>query len=329
MKHKRVCLSDERDVTLSAYTISEAHKPTILICPGGGYTDCEESEALPVVRALNRMGYNAFILRYSIGTQRIWPFPLEDFDMAMDHLWAHADEYGIDPQYIVAVGFSAGGHVVSAAASAAKRRPFAAILCYGLTASETLQYCAPDSPDCSTLVNKDTCPIFFASSRNDWIVPIFNTTRMIDALQENWIDYEAHIYGYALHGFSIGAEAGATGPLFCSRVGNWLKDSMEWVDELVSGRYRSIRESAAYQDEHSVVLSTKNSCKMLNAHKDALKKLKTRFPMEYLLYLGAQKKIGAFMDTVSLRNLFDLCKVNEKTIQKMDDCLSAIPIERG
>ena len=328
MKQKPIVLNRDRDVTLTPYLTSTDKTTAILIGPGGGYQNCDESEGKPVAEAFNALGYHAFILRYSVGKHHTWPNPLEDFDGAMDYLTNHAAEYKIDPAHILAAGFSAGGHVVTAAASAAKHKPFAVIVCYGLVSRETLAYCAPDAPDSSELVNLDTCPMFLASSRTDWIVSIENTTKLMDALQKNYIDYEAHIYGYALHGFSVGAGSGAVGPLFCSRVGNWVKDSMEWADELISGRYRSVRECAAYNDAYGSVLSTRNSCKLINSIPGALKVLKFKFHVQYLLYQGAQKKIGTFMDTVTLRNLFDLCKISEKTIAKMDEALSVFTIER-
>lgn len=51
--------------------------------------------------------------------------------------------------------------------------------------------------------------------------------------------------------------------------------------------------------------------------------LQKKFPIQYLLYQGAKKQVGAFMDTVSLRNLFQLAKVSEKTISKIDEALGA------
>lgn len=328
MRTKTIVLNKERDVTLSSYIVTKEKKATFLIAPGGAYANCDESEGKPVAKAFNDLGYNAFILRYSVGKHYKWPYPLEDFDRAMEYLADHADEYHVDTDCIVATGFSAGGHLVAVAASMAEHKPFAAILCYGLSSSETLEFCAPDAPDASDVVNKDTRPCFLASSRNDWIVPIRNTTKLMDAFERNYVDYEAHIYGYALHGFSVGEGSGAVGPLFCSRVGNWVKDSIQWIDELSSGRYMSVRECASYNDIHANYLSTMNSCKLIFENEAAHRAIKSRFPIQYLIYSEATKKIGAFMDTVSLRNLFQLLKVSEKTIEKIDEALSAFPIGR-
>ena len=300
MKQKTVKLHPQRDVTLSIWLSDKgAGKPCFLICPGGAYRNCDESEGAPIAKAYNKRGYTAFILRYSVGKDSGWPNPLEDFEAAMEYLTAHQEELHICADPVIAVGLSAGGHLVTAAASSAKNRPYAVISCYGLAIRKTLAYCLPDAPDTSELVNETTCPVFLASSRNDWIVPIENTTKLIEAFEKHFVDYEAHIYGYGLHGFRLGAETGAKGPLFCARVGNWMDDSLGWVEELTSGRYVSIRDCAEYQDAHAAVLSTKNSCRRIFANPKTGEMLQKKFPIQYLLYQGAKKQVGAFMDTLA------------------------------
>ncbi len=323
-----IALNKTRGIRLTPYIVTKEKKMTFLLCPGGGYTNCDESESAPVARVFNELGYNAFILQYSVGKHYKWPYPLEDFDAAMDYMISHAEEYAVDTKYIVAAGFSAGGHVVSVAASIAKQKPFAAILCYGLTSKETLAFCAPDAPDSCDLVNKDTIPCFLASSRTDWIVPITDTTKLIEAFQKNYVDYESHIYGYSLHGFSVGESTGATGPLFCSRVGNWVKDCLEWLEELMTGRYKSIKEGAAYNDLHCKEYSTMNSCSAIFTNKETAKIVKYKFPVQYMIYVAASKNVGKFTDTISLRQVLELLKTDQKTIAKIDKELSRISFIR-
>ena len=153
MKKKTVVLNSMRDVTLSLWPASEdSKKPCFLICPGGAYRNCDESEGAPIAKAYNKRGYTAFILRYSVGKDSGWPNPLEDFEAAMEYLTAHQEELHICAARVIAVGLSAGGHLVTAAASSAKNRPYAVISCYGLAIRKTLAYCLPDAPDTSELV---------------------------------------------------------------------------------------------------------------------------------------------------------------------------------
>ncbi len=329
MRKKPVVLNAARDVTVTPYLATKKKKLSFLICPGGGYNNCEESEAAPVAKLYNKLGFNAFVLRYSVGDHREWPHPLQDYEQVMDWLSVHAEELAVDPQRVVVVGFSAGGHVAAAAASLAAHKPYAAILCYALIDRETLSYCHPEAPDAAEAVNGDTCPCFVASSRNDWIVPITNTTKLLDAFERWDIDYEAHIYGYALHGFSIGKRVYGNNPVFCSRVGNWVEDSLDWLEELEEGRYISIRKNAGYQDAHAGTLSIYTSCRTLEQKPEALRILKKRFPAQYLIYAAARKKIGAFMDTVSLYNLYTLMRVRGKTLDRIDRELRQFPLERG
>lgn len=329
MKNITIMLNEERDVTITPYIATLEKKLTFLICPGGGYNSCEEAEGAPVAELYNELGYNAFVFRYSVGKHRNWPHPLEDYEQAAKWLCDHREEYAVDPKRIVVVGFSAGGHVAATAASLAEHKPFAAILCYALIDRDTLSYCNPAAPDAAEAVNDETCPCFLASSRNDWIVPITNTTKLLDAFQKHHIDYEAHIYGYALHGFSIGERVHGQNPIFCSRVGNWVEDSLAWLKELDEGRYISIRRNAGYQDLHAETLSVDTSCRLLESRPEARRMLRNRFPLQYLVYVLARKRIGAFMDTVSLFDLYSLMRVKEKTIQRIDAQLRCFPIERS
>lgn len=121
MKQKTVKLHPQRDVTLSIWLSDKgAGKPCFLICPGGAYRNCDESEGAPIAKAYNKRGYTAFILRYSVGKDSGWPNPLEDFEAAMEYLTAHQEELHICADPVIAVGLSAGGHLVTAAASSAK-----------------------------------------------------------------------------------------------------------------------------------------------------------------------------------------------------------------
>lgn len=323
MKEKTVILNKERNVVLTCFLVGQ-NKPAVLICPGGGYNECSVSEGKPVAEKFNSLGFNAFVLCYSVGKNYKWPYPLEDFENAMAYIKANGKQFSVDTEHIVAAGFSAGGHLVSYAASKAENKPYAAIILYGAAKAQTINYTAPDAPDAVEAVNLYTCPCFLAASRNDWIVPVNNTLDFIEALNKNYIDYELHIYGYSMHGFSIGKEVGATPPLFCSRVGDWVEESVSWINDLISGRYISIRESSEYNDKYSKTLSSKNSCKIIFENPQAKKLFKKKFLPQYLLYEATKKKVGSFVDGVSLKNVLSFLKVKDETFKKIDEALKSI-----
>lgn len=322
-----ITLNKERKVTLTPFIIG-ANKPTVLICPGGGYTECSVNEGAPVANEFNTFGFNAFVLCYSVGNNYKWPYPLDDFEAAMEYIKKHERELSIDTQHIIAVGFSAGGHLVSLAASVAKNRPYAAIILYGATKASTISYTAVGAPDSVDAVNMSTCPCFLATSRNDWIVPLNNTLDFIDKLNDNFIDYELHVYGYSMHGFSIGKKVGAEPPLFCSRVGDWVAESVSWIDDLISERYISIRESADYADKYERTLSTRNSCGRIFGNDEAKKLIKRKFFAQYLIYEATRKKVGSFIDNVALKSTLSFLKVKDDIIRKMDDALSALTTDK-
>ena len=326
MKEKTVILNKERNVVLTCFLVGQ-NKPAVLICPGGGYNECSVSEGKPVAEKFNSLGFNAFVLCYSVGKNYKWPYPLEDFENAMAYIKANGKQFSVDTEHIVAAGFSAGGHLVSYAASKAENKPYAAIILYGAAKAQTINYTAPDAPDAVEAVNLYTCPCFLAASRNDWIVPVNNTLDFIEALNKNYIDYELHIYGYSMHGFSIGKEVGATPPLFCSRVGDWVEESVSWIDDLISGRYISIRESSEYNDKYSKTLSSKNSCKIIFENSQAKNLFKKKFLPQYLLYEATKKKVGSFVDGVSLKNVLSFLKVKDETFKKIDEALKVFKKE--
>lgn len=326
MKEKTVILNKERNVVLTCFPVGQ-NKPAVLICPGGGYNECSVSEGKPVAEKFNSLGFNAFVLCYSVGKNYKWPYPLEDFENAMAYIKANGKQFSVDTEHIVAAGFSAGGHLVSYAASKAENKPYAAIILYGAAKAQTINYTAPDAPDAVEAVNLYTCPCFLAASRNDWIVPVNNTLEYVEALNKNYIDYELHIYGYSMHGFSIGEEVGAKPPLFCSRVGDWVEESVSWINDLISGRYISIRENSEYNDKYSKTLSSKNSCKIIFENPQAKNLFKKKFLPQYLLYEATKKKVGSFVDGVSLKNVLSFLKVKDETFKKIDEALKVFKKE--
>lgn len=91
--------------------------PAVIICPGGGYGGlCIEPEGFGIARWLNNNGMAGFVLEYRLPKTRHM-VPLYDAQRAIRYVRAHAEQYGVDPNKIGIIGFSAGGHLASAAAT--------------------------------------------------------------------------------------------------------------------------------------------------------------------------------------------------------------------
>lgn len=174
MKSEVIRLYENRnDVTLTTYVIADSPemlngkpRPAVLICPGGAYLGCSESEGEPVALRFVSMGYHAFVLRYSVyyegennsgfpdlskpltvNPHCVHPTPMREIGKAMLIIREHAEEWHVRMDKIAVCGFSAGAHNAAMYATnwrtdtiteyfhedPEKFRPAAAILCYTLS----------------------------------------------------------------------------------------------------------------------------------------------------------------------------------------------------
>lgn len=203
MKIQTIILNEKRNVSLTAYLLdvggeyrNVTRRPAVMVIPGGGYQFCSDREADPVAMAYLKAGFDAFILRYSVGSDAAWPAPLTDYECAMKTILEHAEEWAVIPDKIAVAGFSAGGHLAAAAATMSKHRPAAAVLGYPVIREDTARECAQSAPAIVPHVNEKTCPCFLFATRTDTVVPIQNTIDMLNALNQFAISFECHIYGF-------------------------------------------------------------------------------------------------------------------------------------
>ena len=81
----------------------------ILIIPGGGFTRrCEDHEGVLAAEWLRARGVAAFLLRYRVVPIATVKDSLEDVHRGLRYLRAHAKEWGVSPERLGAMGFSAG-----------------------------------------------------------------------------------------------------------------------------------------------------------------------------------------------------------------------------
>ena len=96
-------------------------KPTgasIVVCPGGGYGGRANHEGPVVGKWLAENGVTAFVLRYRLGSKGYHhPVQLTDASRAIRFVRHHAKSWNLDPSRIGILGFSAGGHLASTAAT--------------------------------------------------------------------------------------------------------------------------------------------------------------------------------------------------------------------
>ena len=90
---------------------------SVIICPGGSYHHLGmKNEGHDVAAWFTERGYHAFVLKYRVAMNGYsHPAMIQDFQRTMQLVREHAAEYDIDPDRVGAIGFSAGGHLVTMA----------------------------------------------------------------------------------------------------------------------------------------------------------------------------------------------------------------------
>lgn len=192
----------------------------MLICPGGGYHNLFwELEGEEVAAWLNSAGMTGIILKYRCprreGDIKGEPplGPLLDAQRAVSLVRSRAAEWGIDPNRIGMVGFSAGGHLaLTTATSFEKRlydridaaddascRPDFAVCCY----SGYLKAKDKDEVSPGIRVPAKTPPIFFAHSTDDSISNAEHSVFAYLALKRAGVAAELHVYATGEHDFGV------------------------------------------------------------------------------------------------------------------------------
>ncbi|MEA3213178.1 MAG: hypothetical protein QOE70_6235 [Chthoniobacter sp.] len=208
----------------------------VLVCPGGGYSilawDLEGSE---VCEWLNSIGVTGVLLKYRVPARKDRPryeAPLQDTQRALGLVRQHAAEWGVDPQRLGVLGFSAGGHLAAVASTNYESRSYEPV-----DAADQLS-CRPDFtvliyPAYLTLkdqgdqlapevkVTAQTAPTFIAMAEDD---PIRVETALFYALalKNAKVPCELHVYPTGGHGYGLrtSEHAATTWP---QRAAEWLQ----------------------------------------------------------------------------------------------------------
>lgn len=339
MKVEEIILCEERNVKLTALIqdvdgeFGQIHKrPAILILPGGGYGMCSDREAEVVAFPYLKAGYQAFVLRYSVNDNKTWPNPLNDYEQAMELILEKQEEWHILADKIAVVGFSAGGHLASCAATVAEHRPNAAIIGYGFCDYETGKMCIPESdiPVTKECVDAKTPPCFLFACRDDAIVDVQNTVSFQQALLDHDIMFEAHVYAYGNHGFSTG-EKSLNNVNLCSRAPHWVQDSIDWLGDVMGVLgYDGMSEPVCpgkcnrnYED----TLSVDCTIAYLKS-KEEIKEIVGEILAQYDVIAGqfAQKgnDISAFARRMKLREFMPMVGITEEQMETINQKLTKI-----
>jgi acetyl esterase/lipase len=246
---------DQDKPSLTVYRPANMTGPltAVIVVPGGSYyglaTDWEGR--LPA-EYLNSLGIAAFVLKYRVSPYR-HPIELGDAQRAIRLVRARASEWQIAPDRIGILGFSAGGHLASTAAthldagkpSAAdpidrvSSRPDFTVLGYPVISliepwthegsKIGLLGRNPDSAlarslSSETQVTAQTPPTFLYHTSTDELVPVENSVAYYLALRKAGVPAELHVFGHGAHGTGMGAQDPALA-MWPQLLANWLRVS--------------------------------------------------------------------------------------------------------
>lgn len=233
-------LSKDGAVTLTAYLHEPSAemkelsiRPAVIVCPGGGYNFLSDRENEPIAAAYFAKGYNAYVLRYSIGTDKTFDDALRDAHQAIATVRRRAEDWNTDPNGIAICGFSAGGHLAAATGVFPGERPNAMILAYPCILDTMNKILAFPVPSLEQAVTPETPPAFLFHTRTDAYVPVENTLRLADALDRCGVPFELHIFRNGGHGIALANALTASGnPGNClTNVAQWFDMSVDWLGD--------------------------------------------------------------------------------------------------
>ncbi|MGE0758240.1 MAG: alpha/beta hydrolase [Pirellulaceae bacterium] len=226
----------------------------VVVCPGGGYgVLATDHEGHQVAKWLNRIGVAAFVLKYRLAPRYRHPAPLQDAQRAIRFVRSQAETYGVSPRRIGILGFSAGGHLASTAAThfddgkaehddpveRVSCRPDFVVLGYPVISFQesyahrgSARNLLGDQADAALLADLSNdqrvtprCPpAFLFHTGDDTGVPAENSVSYFLGCRKAGVPAELHVYRYGPHGVGL-APGDAAASTWKDRLADWLRAS--------------------------------------------------------------------------------------------------------
>ncbi len=251
---------------VTAYILDEGAyaRPAVIVFPGGGYGCCSEREAERIAIGYNSAGFNAFVVEYALDPNR-HPEPIKDAASAIKLVRDNHQKYNINPDQIVVIGFSAGGHLAASISNlwddpeifskeeikSEIYKPNASILAYPVITSGEFAHkgsfkkllgenaSAEEIAKMSLekRVGEHTPPTFLWHTYKDAAVPVENSLLYAMALSKHKIPCEMHIYPKGPHGLSRISDETLWSVNRYRRKYDWMSESIEWLIDLFELNY--------------------------------------------------------------------------------------------
>lgn len=235
-------------------------RPAVIVCPGGGYRYTSTRESESIAMQYLAAGMQAFVLYYHCAPA-VFPCALLELAKSVSIVRSHAAEWNIDPDKILVVGFSAGGHLAASIGcfwnqefvygplglTAEDIRPNGNILGYPVITSGEFAHRGSFDMLCAGLdqekylaltslenqAGPQNPPTFIWHTNEDQAVPVENSFLYTSALRKAKVPVEFHMYAHGWHGLSLAndetkCEKDRTEP----KVQSWMELSIIWIKDL-------------------------------------------------------------------------------------------------
>ena len=238
--------------------VTETKKAAVVICPGGSYHHLGmPHEGFASAKWFRSVEVVPFVLQYRVAYNcHHHPAMLEDIEMAIKYIRENADDYGIDINKVGAIGYSAGGHLVTMAgvyggsrneleklgvpAEVSLRPNFVMPIYPVVTMQDDIchrwsrrsllghrEYTQELKDEYSMELNipDDMVPTYILACRDDPVVIFENSVRLEKSLAEKNIPHRFAVYEKGGHGF--GMKDG-----WFMKETHWNEDLRNWLEEM-------------------------------------------------------------------------------------------------
>lgn len=234
-------VTDVSEPTITVYRPEKPNGTAVLVAPGGGYNILAiEHEGTRVCEWLNSLGVTGVLLKYRVPVRdpkNPGAAPLQDAQRAMGIVRHHAAEWGIRPDRVGMLGFSAGGHLCMMTTLHANERTYPQVAELDVE-NATPDFSVPIYPAYLTekgdaalkaefTVTPKAPPICLVHANDDKITAAGSALLYIEYRKLN-LPAELHVYSKGGHGFGM-RKSGQPVNQWPERVADWLK-SGGWLD---------------------------------------------------------------------------------------------------
>jgi endo-1,4-beta-xylanase len=224
-------VSNVHQPSLTVYLPSKdkATGAAVVIAPGGGHNSLwMDHEGFNVASWLSERGVAGFVLKYRLAretgsTYTIEGTSLADTQRAIRLVRSRAAQWGVDPDRVGIMGFSAGGELAALAATRFDPVEGATDPIDQLSAKPSFQALIYPAIPRDMKLSKDTPPAFLACGENDRQNISQGLPELYLAMKKAGACAELHVYTGVGHGFGLRATTKGAVAQWPERFYQWLE----------------------------------------------------------------------------------------------------------